>query len=112
MLEDGGLKRLDRLLKTLRIGASAEVDGKPLRSATIGEKDIYHLVLPPLFLLLVLLLLLLPPRSASSSSSASASLIMGQLRESRWVELNLVSGLGDACLLKRLPFGGLLGLNK
>ena len=31
---------------------------------------------------------------------------MGQLRESRWVELNLVSGLGDACLLKRLPFGG------
>ncbi len=31
---------------------------------------------------------------------------MGQLRESRWVELNLVSSMGDACLLKCLPFGG------
>jgi len=31
---------------------------------------------------------------------------MGQLRESRWVELNLVGSMGDACLLKSLPFGG------
>ena len=31
---------------------------------------------------------------------------MGQLRESRCVELNLVGSMGDACLLKCLPFGG------
>ena len=37
---------------------------------------------------------------------------MGQLRESRWVELNLVGSMGDACLLKSLPFGGKKKKNK